>query len=85
MKELVNLLQQNNIEYINSSYADKKSIIIRKNGYQIEIYYKNGFVSDLHKIPYTWGIMGSTSISEIIYHLEHYLKIKIIGYQLSLL
>lgn len=86
MNELLKILNYSCIDYSISDYAGNESILIKKNKYQIEIYYKYniGYVRDLHNIPYTWGIMGSTTLSEIIEDLKEYLKIDITNLQLSL-
>ena len=67
MTELENLLNANGIKYEYGDYAGYKSIVIKKNKHQIEIFKdENGkYVSDLQKVPYTWGRMGSTTIEEI--------------------
>ena len=86
MKDLICLLDNNNIKYFYSKYGyDIDCIVIKKNNYKLEIYYKNGYVSDLEKIPYTWGRMGSTSLDMIIDDLRNYLKIDLfLNEQLSL-
>ena len=73
---LIELLNKNKIKYEVGDYAGHKSIIIKRNKYKMEIYYNKGFVSDLQKIPYTWGKMGSTTLSNIINDLKEYLLIK---------
>lgn len=86
MSELLNILKQNNIKYSYGHYAGiYDSIIIKKNNYKIEIYETNNhLVSDLQKTPYTFGIMGSTNINQILHNLSFYLKIDINITQLSL-
>lgn len=85
MKDLFKVLDNNNIKYLFSDYAGYESIVIKGNKYKIEIY-KNekGFVSDLQKIPYTWGRMGSTTFDVILEDLRDYLNINITNLQLSL-
>lgn len=79
MKELINLLEANNIRYQHSVYGyNDKSIIIKKNKYQLEVYEdKEGLVSDLQKVPYTWGRMGSTTLNGVLVDLKEYLGIEI--------
>lgn len=86
MLELLNILNQNNIKYSYGKYANEyDSIIIKKNKYKIEIFEdQDCLVSDLQQIPYTWGIMGSTCINEILHDLSYYLKIDVTVTQLSL-
>jgi len=85
MKELLQILDNNNIKYLHSKYGyTDDSIIISGNHYQLEIYYNNGYVSDLQKVPYTWGRMGSTTLNDIIDDLKNFLGINIIGSQLSI-
>ena len=76
MKELIELLDRNNIPYQKGFYVDTESIVIKKNKHQIEIYEtERGLVSDLQKIPYSWGRMGSTTLEEIKNDLRVYLNI----------
>lgn len=77
MKELIELLDRNNIPYEKGFYGfDTESIVIKKNKHQIEIYEtERGLVSDLQKIPYSWGRMGSTNLEEIKNDLRVYLNI----------
>lgn len=85
MQELLKILDSNNIKYSYGKYGyDDDCIIIKKNNYKLEIYYENGYVSDLQKVPYTWGRMGSTTLDEIINDLKNFLGINIIVSQLSL-
>ena len=79
MNELINLLETNNIKYEKSTYGyNDECIIIKGNKYQLEIYCDNqGLVRDLHNIPYTWGMMGSTTLEDILKEVEDYLMIKI--------
>ena len=71
MQELVDLLENNKIKFEIDDYAGHESIIIKGKKYQIWIYKDNkGFVSDLQKIPYTWGRMGSTWMEQIIDDIE---------------
>lgn len=85
MNELLKILNENNVKYSISDYAGYKSIVIKKNGYKIEVFKKDkGYVSDLQKIPYTWGRMGSTTIDDIFDDLRKFLNINITSSQLSL-
>lgn len=78
MDELISLLEFNNVKYEHGDYAGHKSIIIKKNKYQLEIFRdKKGYVSDLQRIPYLWGKMGSTTLEEILEDLKDFLGIKI--------
>lgn len=78
MEDLIDLLDKNNIKYTYSKYGyDSDSIVVKKNKYKIEIYYDNGYVSDLQRVPYTWGCMGNTTLDMIIDYLRNYLKIEI--------
>lgn len=79
MDDLIVLLDTNNIKYENGDYAGHKSIVIKKNKHKIEIFIdsKGCYVSDLQKVPYTWGVMGSTTLNGILNDLEKYLGIKI--------
>lgn len=72
MKELISILDLNNIKYDFSDYAGHESIVIKNKHYKLEIYYDNGYVSDLQRVPYSWGIMGSTTLDSIIEDLEKY-------------
>lgn len=85
MNELLKLLNYNNIKFLISDYAGNESIVIKKNNYKIEIYeHKKILVSDLQKVPYTWGRMGSTTLNDILDDLKSYLNIYIDNVQLSL-
>ena len=80
MKYLVDLLKINKIKYTEGFYTNEPSIIIKNNKYKIEIFYDSfskELVSDLQRIPYTWGRMGSTSIEGIINDLNEYLGIEV--------
>lgn len=79
MSELINILETNNIKYQHSVFGHTtKSILIKKRKYEIEIYEnEHGLVSDLRKIPYTWGKMGSATLDSVLRDLEKYLEIKI--------
>lgn len=84
MKDFIKILNNNHIRYSISDYAGYLSVIIRNNNYQLEIFKdESGYVSDLQKVPYTWGRMGSTTIDDIFDDLKYFLNINII-YQLSL-
>lgn len=85
MEKLLDLLNNNNVKYYLSDYAGKESILIRKNKYKIEIY-KDGnyYVSDLQRVPYTWGVMGTTTLEYIVEDLKNYLEINITSNQLKL-
>ena len=85
MQELLKILNDNGIKYSMSDYAGYESVVIKKNKYQLEIY-KNekGYVSDLQKVPYTWGRMGSTTIDDILEDLRDFLGINITCSQLSI-
>lgn len=78
MKDLIELLNSYNIPFTNSVYGyDEESIIITSKKYQLEIYEsENHLVSDLQKIPYTWGRMGSTTLEEIKEDLTKYFNYK---------
>lgn len=83
--ELVNILEINNIKYEYGDYAGKKSIVIKKNKHKIEIYEsKDRLVSDLQRVPYTWGRMGRTTLEDILEDLRDYLKIDIKFIQTSI-
>lgn len=86
MQELIKILNENGIRYSMSDYAGYESIVIKKNRYQLEIYKdeKGHYVSDLQKVPYTWGRMGSTTIDEIFEDLRKYLGINITSSQMYL-
>lgn len=85
MDELLKILNDNGIKYSISDYAGEESVVIKKNKYQLEIYKKDtGYVSDLQKVPYTWGRMGSTTLDGIIEDLKEYLGIDIANSQLSM-
>lgn len=85
MSELISILETNNIKYEYGDYAGEKSIVIKKNKHQIEIYEDKGrLVSDLQKVPYTWGRMGSTTLEDILEDLRDYLKINIKFIQTSI-
>ena len=76
MKELIKLLKDNKIKYSISDYAGYECIVIKKNKYEIEIFEdEEGWVSDLHKVPYTWGRMGATSLDYIFKDLREFLDI----------
>lgn len=78
MLELISLLKNNNIKFSFGKYAyDEDCIIIKKNNYKLMIYFDNGFVCDLQSIPYTWGEMGSCSLSDIFNYLQYYLNINL--------
>ncbi|MBR4260660.1 MAG: hypothetical protein IKQ33_01735 [Clostridia bacterium] len=79
MNDLIVLLDTNNIKYEIGDYAGIKSIVIKKNKHKIKIYIDNKrcYVSDLQKMPYTWGRMSSTTLEEIIKDLKDYLGIDI--------
>ena len=79
MKELINLLEINNIKYQHSVYGyNNKSILIKKNKYQIEVFEdEQGLASDLQKVPFTWGKMGSTTLEDVLEDLKGYLGIDI--------
>lgn len=78
MKELIELLNSYGIPFKNSTYGyDKESIVISNKKYQLEIYESNNhLVSDLQRIPYDWGRMGSTTVEEIKEDLSKYLNYK---------
>lgn len=85
MQELIQILDNNSIKYSFGDYAGHKSIVIKGNKHSIEIYQDNkGLVSDLQRIPYNWGRMGSTTLEEILNDLEKYLKISIKYIQLNI-
>lgn len=85
MQELIKILDNNDINYSFGDYAGHKSIVIKGNKHKIEIYKdERGYVSDLQKIPYSWGRMGSTTIKDILEDLEEYLKKDIKYMQLNL-
>lgn len=79
MNDLITILNTNNIKYEAGDYAGEKSIVIKKNKFKIEVYIDNKgkYVSDLQNIPYTWGVMGQTTLKGIIEDIEKYLNIKI--------
>lgn len=85
MQELLEILNDNGIKYSVSDYAGYESIVIKKNKYQLEIYKDDkGYVSDLQRVPYTWGRMGSTTIDGILEDLRNFLGINITSSQLSI-
>ncbi len=85
MQELLKILNDNGIKYSMSDYAGYESVVIKKNKYQLEIYKdEKGYVSDLQKVPYTWGRMGSTTIDDILEDLRNFLGINITCSQLSI-
>lgn len=85
MQELIQILDNNNISYSSGDYAGHQSIVIKGNKHKLEIYQDSkGLVSDLQRLPYTWGRMGSTSLEEILEDLEKYLNKEIIYMQLSI-
>lgn len=86
MKDLIELLNSYNIPFKNSTYGyDEKSIVITNKKYQLEVYKSNNhLVSDLQKIPYTWGRMGSTTLEEIKEDLTKYFNYKFDYMQITL-
>lgn len=85
MQELLEILNDNGIKYSVSDYAGYESIVIKKNKYQLEIFKDDkGYVSDLQRVPYTWGRMGSTTIDGILEDLRNFLGINITSSQLSI-
>lgn len=86
MEELLKILNDNKIKYSISDYAGYESIVIKKNKYQLEIYKseEGHYVSDLQKVPYTWGRMGSTTIDEIFEDLKKFLGINITKQQTNI-
>lgn len=68
LEELKRFLELNKIKYTTGLYAkENESIIIKGKKGQLEVYEnERGFVSDFHRIPYTYGRMGSTNMVEII-------------------
>ena len=85
MQELLEILNDNGIKYSVSDYAGYESVVIKKNKYQLEIFKDDkGYVSDLQRVPYTWGRMGSTTIDGILKDLRHFLGINITSSQLSI-
>ena len=79
MEKLIKILNSNNIKYSHGKYAGYESIVIKKNKYQLEIYKSDDghYVSDLQRVPYTWGRMGSTTLEWIISDLKDYLNINL--------
>jgi hypothetical protein len=85
MQELLEILNDNGIKYSVSDYAGYESVVIKKNKYQLEIFKDDkGYVSDLQRVPYTWGRMGSTTIDGILEDLRNFLGINITSSQLSI-
>lgn len=85
MQELLEILNDNGIKYSVSDYAGYESVVIKKNKYQLEIFKDDkGYVSDLQRVPYTWGRMGSTTINGILEDLRNFLGINITSSQLSI-
>lgn len=85
MEELLKILKDNGVKYSISDYAGYESIVIKKNKYQLEVFKdEKGYVSDLQKVPYTWGRMGATTIDDIFDDLREFLNINITSSQLSL-
>ena len=85
MQELLEILNDNGIKYSVSDYAGYESVVIKKNKYQLEIFKDDkGYVSDLQRVPYTWGRMVSTTINGILEDLRNFLGINITSSQLSI-
>lgn len=85
MQELLEILNDNGIKYSVSDYAGHESVVIKKNKYRLEIFKDDkGYVSDLQRVPYTWGRMGSTTIDSILEDLRNFLGINITSSQLSI-
>lgn len=85
MQELLEILNDNSIKYSISDYAGYESVVIKKNKYKLEIYKNDkGYVSDLQKVPYTWGRMGSTTIDGILEDFRTFLGINITNSQLCI-